>query len=103
MAAIAPDLLYYIRKVDDNRPALFISNPLSLSLHRTNDSNHEHGHRPSKTMSRDMAERGLSWTDFDRRFMLLGDGHSVLLVDRAGMRVWSFDGEAQALGSFPVY
>lgn len=53
-------------------------------------------------MSRDMAERGLSWTDFDRRFMLLGDGHSVLLVDRAGMRVWSFDGEAQALGGFPV-
>ena len=90
VAAVAPDLLYYIRKMD-GKPTLWISNALSNSEHRL-----------SGPMTRDMRERGVSWEELDRCFILLGDGHSVLLVDPSGMRVWCFDASSQAFGAVPI-
>lgn len=90
MAAIAPDLLYYIRNVDGN-PTIWISNPRA-----------RRAHRPCPVLSRELFRREVAWEEFDRRFMILGDGCSVLLVDSSGLRVWSFDREAQAVGAIPV-
>ena len=90
MAAVAPDILYYIRKMD-GKPSLWISNALSNSEHRL-----------SGPMTRDMRERGVNWEELDQRFILLGDGHSVLLVDPSGMRVWCFDASSQAFGAVPI-
>lgn len=90
MAAIAPDLLYYIRKADGN-PTIWISNPRA-----------KRAHRPSPMLSRELLRREVNWEDFDRRFMILGDGCSVLLVDASGLRVWSFDRDDQAMGAIPI-
>lgn len=90
MAAIAPDLLYYIRKADGD-PTIWISNPRA-----------KRAHRPSPMLSRELLRKGVKWEEFDRKFLILGDECSVLLVDASGLRVWSFDREEQAMGAIPI-
>ena len=90
MAAVAPDILYYVRKVDGS-PTLWISNPGARREHRS-----------STVISRELVYRDLKWTEFDRRCLVLGDGKNLLIVDPAGMRVWCFDESEQAFGSVSI-
>lgn len=90
MAAVAPDILYYVRKVDGS-PTLWISNPGARREHRS-----------STVISRELVYRDLKWLEFDRRCLVLGDGKALLVVDPAGMRVWCFDEDEQAYGAVSI-
>lgn len=91
MAAVAPDILYYVRKVEGS-PTLWISNP----------GNARREHRSSTVISRELVYRDLKWAEFDRKCLVLGDGKNLLVVDPAGMRVWCFDERQQAYGAVPI-
>lgn len=90
MVAMTPDILYYIRKVDDV-PTLWISNPGGLREHRS-----------SSVISRELVYRDIRWEDFDRRCLLLGDPKHLLVVDQGGMKVWCFNPDELAFGAVPI-